>query len=87
MRKPKLPTALYQKWKNLVSEGSELRISVFKAMPEWNHERPTSANPFFAWDVTFPTHHSCLRQIGLLSTGQIVPILFIVALSKLDQEA
>ena len=63
----------------------------FTQMPKHNYERPNSPNPCPAWDFTFPTHHSCLKQIGLLSMGdplaQVVSILFTMALSKSDQAA
>lgn len=91
MREHRLSTALYQKWKNWVvcrlwTQDQHLLGSAWTE--SW--ERPASANSSLAWDVTFPTRHSCLRQTGLLSAGhslaQIVSILFTAALSKLDQE-
>lgn len=54
-------------------------------------ERSTSLKPCPAWDFAFLSHHSCLKQSGLLSTGdssaQVVLILFAVALSKSDRAA
>lgn len=64
----------------------------FRQMPKHNHKKETNLlNPSLAWDFTFPTHHSCLKQIELFSVGdssaQVVLILFTVALSKSDQAA